>query len=114
MGHNRQRDSGATATPQNRNLGIQQEHLHGITPDRSRRGTAVSLSGNLSLNLKLQCSTGCREQFYLKNADLKNFLNMDYMQESRGTTAYYVNAIAVQQVALQHVACQSRCLSGPM
>ena len=29
---------------------------------------------------------------------------MDYMQESRATAAYHVNAIAVQQVALQHVA----------
>ena len=29
---------------------------------------------------------------------------MDYMQESRATAAYHVNAIAAQQVALQHVA----------
>ena len=35
---------------------------------------------------------------------------MDYMQESLATAAYHVNAIAAQQVALQHVARQSPCL----
>ena len=30
------------------------------------------------------------------------------------TAAYHVNAIAAQQVALQHVARQSRCLSRPV
>ena len=39
MGPNRQRDCGATAAPQNRNIGIQQERLHGDTPARSRRVT---------------------------------------------------------------------------
>ena len=37
-----------------------------------------------------------------------------HMQESRATAAYHVNAIAAQQVALQHVTRQSRCLSGPV
>ena len=39
---------------------------------------------------------------------------MDYMEESRATAAFHVNAIAAQQVALQHVARQSRCLSRPV
>ena len=51
MGWDRQCDCGAPATPQNRNIGIQQEHLHGDTPARSRRTTAASPSGNLILNL---------------------------------------------------------------
>ena len=62
--------------------------------------TAASTGGNLSLNLKLPCCTCCREQFSLKNTDHKNCRYMDYMQESRATAAYHVNAIAVQQVAL--------------
>ena len=35
---------------------------------------------------------------------LKNCRYTDYMQESRVTAAYHVNTIAVQQVALQHIA----------
>ena len=52
--------------------------------------------------------------FFLKNTDLRNCRYMDYMQESRATAACHVNAIVAQQVALQHVAPQSRCLSRPV
>ena len=54
-----QHDCGATAAPKNRNIGIRQEHLHGDTPACSKRVTAASPAGNLSLNLKLQCGTCC-------------------------------------------------------
>ena len=59
-------------------------------------------------------STGYREQFSLNNTDLRNYWYMDYMQELCETATYHVNAIAVQQVTLQHVVRQSRCLSRPM
>ena len=52
--------------------------------------------------------------FFLKNTDLRNCRYMDYMQESRATAACHIKAIAAQQVALQHVAPQSRCLSRPV
>ena len=112
----RQHDCGVKAAPQNRKTGIQQERLHGDMPARSRRGTAASPGGNLSLNLKLPRGTCCREQypqFSQKNTDLKNCQYMDYMRESRKIAPYHVNAIAPQQVALQHVARQLRCLSRP-
>ena len=48
-----------------------------------------------------------RAVFY-KNNDLRKCWYMDYMQQSGATTTYHVNPIAVQQVVLQHVACQSR------
>ena len=101
-GRDRQRDCSATAAPQNRNIGIQQERLHGDTllaaDARLLRATAARLSW----------------AFFLKNTDLRNWRYMDYMHESRATAACHVNAIAVQQVALQHVARQSRCLSPPV
>ena len=52
--------------------------------------------------------------FFLKNTDPRNCRDMNYMQESRMTAAYHVNAIAAQQVALQYIARQSRCLSPPV
>ena len=64
--------------------------------------------------LKFLQGTGCREQFALKNTDLKNCKYMDYMQESRMTAACHVNAIATQQIALQHVVRQSCWLSRPV
>ena len=52
---------------------------------RSRRATAASPGGILSLNLKLS-----RALFFLKNTDLRNCRYMDYMQESRATAACHV------------------------
>ena len=52
-GRNRQRDCGATAVPQNKNIGIQQERLHGDTTARSRRATAASPGGNCKFELKI-------------------------------------------------------------
>ena len=52
-------------------------------------------------------ATCCHEQLP-QNTDPKNCRNMVYMQESCATAAYHVNTIAAQQVALQHVARQSR------
>ena len=51
MGHDRQRDCNVTAAQQNKNIGIQQKHLHGNTPGHSGRPTAESLGSNLILNL---------------------------------------------------------------
>ena len=54
-GRDRQRACGATAAPQNRNIGIQiqQEHLYGDTPACSRHMTAVSLGPQIKFELEI-------------------------------------------------------------
>ena len=57
----------------------------------------------------------CHEPFSSKNIDLRNCLYMDSMQASYTTAAAYcVNAIVMQQVALQHAAHQLCCLLHPV
>ena len=55
--------------------------------------------------LKIAARQRLSQAFFLKNTNLRNCRYMVYMQESRATAAYHVNAI---------IARQSRCLSPPV
>ena len=100
-GCGKQWDCSATDAQKNRNLEIQQEHLHRVKHVCSRNVTALSLGvtkRQFNFETKLLCGKGCHEWFSLKDTDLRNCWYMDYT-ESHITATYHVNVIVVQHVA---------------
>ena len=65
MGRDRQRDCGATAVPQNRNIEIQQERAFTRRHACSQQWHSCCEPGRqFKFELKLPCGTGCREQIF--------------------------------------------------